>query len=851
MPSDAHAPIAGTPVSGLTATEAARRLAANGYNELPRPNRRPLPRILLDILAEPMFALLMVSALIYLLLGDLREGLMLLAFATASVGIAAAQESRSERVLDALRTLTSPRAQVVRDGVRLRIPGREVVPGDVVFIEEGDRVPADIHLISAQDLEIDKSLLTGESLPVRKRPASTAAAEAVAPGGDDLPVAFSGTLVVRGRGCGVTTATGRESEIGRIGAALGGIHPEPTRLNRQTRRLVRGVAVAGLTVSLLVMALYGLVRGDWLQGILAGLAVAMSMIPEEFPLVLTVFMVMGAWRLSRARVLTRRAAAIEALGAATVLCTDKTGTLTQNRMAITEVRDAADLTHGLDPRSDHPANVIHALIRHGILASAQTPADPMDRAFHALGRELDMSQAGPSWTLVKEYGLEPGLPAITQVWQADPETNAIVAIKGAPEAVAALCRLDGTTHAAMLSAVDTMARNGMRVLAVAGGEAPNPPPADRREYSCRLLGLVGFSDPLRAEVPAAVRDCLSAGIRVVMITGDYPETARAIAAQAGLPIAPLVTGADLDRLSPGEQAVRIREAALFARTQPTHKLTIVKALQGNGQIVGMTGDGVNDAPSLKAADIGIAMGGRGTDVAREAASLVLLDDDFGSIVQTIRLGRRIYDNLRKAMGYIVAIHVPIAGLALLPLVLDLPLLLTPVHIAFLEMVIDPVCSIVFEAERSEADSMRRPPRPPNSPLFSRALLMWSLLQGTIAFGTVALLFVGALRGGLPTEEARALAFVALVLVNFGLVLVNRSFSASLLRAVTRPNPTLWTVAGVMGAVLAVTLAWPPAAALFAFAPLPAHDVAITLGAAAALVLALEAIKPLWAKQLRL
>ncbi|ASG20508.1 Ca2+-transporting ATPase [Nitrospirillum viridazoti] len=835
------------PTAGLSATEAARRLVAEGYNELPRPDRRPFLRILLGILAEPMFGLLVASALIYLVLGDLREGLMLLAFATASVGIAAAQESRSERVLDTLRTLTSPRAQVLRDGARVRIPGREVVPGDIVFLEEGDRVPADIHLLSTQDLEVDESLLTGESAPVRKRPGGPDDG-AAAPGGDDLPLAFSGTLVVRGRGCGATIATGRHSEIGKIGLALGGIHPEPTRLNQQTRRLVRGVAVAGLAVSVLVMVLYGLARGSWLQGALAGLAVTMSMIPEEFPLVLTVFMVMGAWRLSRARVLTRRAAAIEALGAATVLCTDKTGTLTQNRMAIAEIRDAGDLTRRLTP-GDTEAAAIRTLVWHGILASAPTPFDPMERAFHDLGQRLGLHPPEPSWVLAREHGLEPGLPAVTQVWQ-PPQGGAIVAAKGAPEAVAALCRLDRQAHAAMLRAVDGLAGDGMRVLAVAGGEAQGPLPADRRDYPCHLLGLVGFSDPLRAEVPAAVRDCLSAGVRVVMITGDYPITARAIAVQAGLPDGPLVTGAELDGLPPQEQAARVRGAALFARTRPAHKLAIVKALQADGQIVAMTGDGVNDAPSLKAADIGIAMGGRGTDVAREAASLVLLDDDFGSIVHTIRLGRRIYDNLRKAMGYILAVHVPIAGLALLPLALDLPLLLTPVHIAFLEMVIDPVCSIVFEAERSEADIMRRPPRPPGSTLFSRALVLWSLAQGFVAFAVVAVLFMAALNGGMPADQARALAFVALMLVNFGLVLVNRSFAASPLTALLRPNTALWTVLAVMGAVMAATLAWPPAVALFAFGPLHADDLAVAFAAAVVMVLTLEVVKPLWADHLR-
>ena len=361
---------------------------------------------------------------------------------------------------------------------------------------------------------------------------------------------------------------------------------------------------------------------------------------------------------------------------------------------------------------------------------------------------------------------------------------------------------------------------------------PYPPnfarPETPRDFPFEFLGLVGLADPLRPTVPAAVQECRAAGIRVIMITGDYPQTARAIAAQANLEAGDIVTGAELERMSDADLLQRVRSATIFARTMPEQKLRIVNALKANGEVVAMTGDGVNDAPSLKAAHIGIAMGGRGTDVAREAASLILLDDDFTSIVTAVRLGRRIYDNLRKAMAYILAVHVPIAGLALIPLLFGLPLVFWPLHIAFLEMVIDPVCSIVFEAEGEEADTMRRPPRPPSAPLFTAGFVIWSLLQGALVLALVAGLFVMALRQNLPEPDARALAFAALVATNLGLVLVNRSLSASVFAAFTRPNAALWWVVAATAAILAGVILFPPARELFHFGPLHGDDIAVAL-----------------------
>jgi Ca2+-transporting ATPase len=389
-----------------------------------------------------------------------------------------------------------------------------------------------------------------------------------------------------------------------------------------------------------------------------------------------------------------------------------------------------------------------------------------------------------------------------------------------------------------------MASDGLRVLGIARASyAGQVLPLSPHDFKFEFMGLVGLADPLRPSVPAAVDECRSAGMKVVMITGDYPATARAIARNAGIDAQDLVTGQELERLTDSELASRVRNATIFARIMPEQKLRIVNAFKANGQIVAMTGDGVNDAPSLKAAHIGIAMGGRGTDVAREASSIVILDDDFGSIVTSVRLGRRIYDNLRKAMGFIFAVHVPIAGVALLPLPLGLPILLGPVHIAFLEMVIDPVCSLVFEAEQEEDDVMRRPPRDPDEPLFSRALIGWGILQGSIALALIAVVFVVAIGGGMPEDEIRAAVFFSLVTAILGLVFVNRSFTKSMAAALGRRNRALAFILLAVTAILSLTLVWPPARGLFRFGPLHLGDLALTAGVGVTLVALLEILKP--------
>ncbi|MHB8477027.1 MAG: cation-translocating P-type ATPase [Steroidobacteraceae bacterium] len=839
------------PFAGLSSVEAAERLKSDGYNELPAAERRGVFRIAFEVVRQPMFALLIAGGAVYLILGDLMEAILLLIFASLSVFITIIQESRSERVLEALRNLASPRALVIRDGNRVQIAGREVVRRDLLVITEGDRVAADATVVEGSDLMLDESLLTGESLPVRKVAAAVDfQMESALPvaGGEDSPYVFAGTLVVRGTAKVLVRATGARSEMGKIGKDLYAIETEQPHLQRQMSWLIRDFAIVGAIAGALVILLFGFLRGSWLQAMLGGIALGMSLLPEEFPLVMTVFMAMGAWRISQARVLTRRASAIETLGATTVLCTDKTGTLTENRMTVVSLR-------GADGRWDRDAGdlpsqaIIKNVVGTALWASAREPSDPMDLAVHAMAKSINGSELPPhaDGRLIRAYGLRPDLFAVANVISDEMQGSTHAYAKGALEAIGELCHLSTDRLAAVRTQVDDLAGRGVRVLAVARSPRLDATqvatlPDSPRGIDFEYTGLIGFADPLRSNVPAAVAECRSAGIRVLMITGDYPATARAIGRQAGLDTTKVLSGDEIESMTDEKLATNVRDTSVFARIRPNQKLRIVQCLKANGEVVAMTGDGVNDAPAIKAAHIGIAMGGRGTDVAREASAIVLLDDDFGSIVKTIRLGRRIYDNLRKAIEYIVAVHIPIAGLALLPLLLGMPLMLTPIHIAFLEMIIDPACSMVFEAEGEEANVMRRPPRDPKSPLLLRRRILWALLQGFIALAILAGVLISASRMGKAEADLRALVFTSLVLINMGLILVNRSFESSLARALLRPNRALWMLLGGVSVLLGIAVFWPPAQSLFHFGKLHWNDLAVCLVVGAVSLLGLEVLK---------
>lgn len=797
---------------GLTQAEAEARLRAEGANELPMAHGRGVGRIALRVLVEPMFLLLLAAGSLYLALGDLADALALMVAVVLMFGITVMQEHRTERVLARLRDLTSPRALVVRDGERRRIPGREVVRGDLLLVAEGDRVAADAAVLVAGHMEVDESLLTGEAVPVRK--IDWDGRQAVSPpGGDDLPFLFAGSLVVRGQGIARVLRTGRDSCLGQLGVAMSAEEPPATPIRLEIRRLVRVIALFGGIACLALVLLIGARQGAWLEAWLAGITLAMTLLPVEYPVVLTVFLALAAWRLSRHHVLTRRLSALEVLGATSILAVDKTGTLTQNRMEVSVLAAGGEIlelsAHGAAPL---PA-AGELLLETGILASAVNPFDPMEKAFQAVGRHYlaDPSPPHLRWRLAREYGITPGLLAMTHVWQAEADGPFVVAAKGAPEAILDLCHAGSAQIASVMAEVGRLAQRGLRVIAVARGAWPARPwPAQQHGFEYQFLGLVGLHDPLRPEVPQAVADCHAAGIAVVMVTGDHAATARAVALEAGLDAHRVLRGESLAAC----KALALAQCRVFARVMPTQKLDLVRGWMAQGAVVAMTGDGVNDAPALRAADVGIAMGERGSDVAREAAALVLTDGNFAALVQAVRQGRRLFDNLRAATAYVVAVHLPIAGIALLPVLLGWPTVLLPIHVMMLELVIDPVASLVFELEPEAPDLMRRPPRKVHEPLLPTAMLRRCLLQGLAALVLVAGGYALALRGGASGEAARGLALVGVVAFNLMLVMANRSDAIPPLQRFLLPNPALLAVAAGVSLLFALAFTWAPAARVF-------------------------------------
>lgn len=853
-----HAKTIQTPDNGLSSAEAALRLHTDGPNELPDSGKRQLAGITLDVLREPMFLLLVSAGTIYLLLGDIKDALMLLSFVCIVMGITIFQEYKTERVLEALRDLTSPRALVIRDGVSQRIAGREVVRGDHLLLTEGDRVPADAILIECSNLTVDESLLTGESVVVRKISFASAQLDntnhtITLPGGDGHPYVYSGTLIVQGRGLAQVLATGPRSEIGKIGKALYEVNTETSPLQKEINHLVRWLAIIGASLSLLLVLIYGLTHNDWLHGLLSGITLAMTLLPEEYPVVLTVFMAMGAWRISKHNILTRRLPAIEALGSATVLCVDKTGTLTQNRMSIQQL-SVEDKTYSIEPAHTELPEDFHEILEFAVLSSEIKPADPMENAIHELALQFltDTEHLHHDWQHKYDYALSPELLALSHVWKARDRDEYVVASKGAPEAIADLCHFNDAQLAILNKKVIVLAEQGMRVLGVAratytGKEWPDI----QHDFNFEFIGLIGLADPVRPTVENALNVCKSAGIRVVMITGDYPATASAIAKQIGLDIGVggIVTGTELNQMDEMTLHECVCHCNVFARMVPQQKLRLVNALKNNGEVVAMTGDGVNDAPALKAAHIGIAMGGRGTDVAREAASLVVLDDDFASIVLGIRLGRGIFDNMRKAMAYIFAVHIPIVGLSLFPMLLGWPPMLTPVHIVFLEMIINPACSVAFEAEVAENNIMQRPPRQRQESLFGRSVLLLSLIQGIMVLLATLLVMVYAMHKGASPDTLRTLSFSTMVIGNLGLILVNRSWQHSIFSTLKNTNHAIWWVTGGAFSFLILTLSTAFLREIFHFSVITPAQFSLCIIAALSSILWFEVFK-LWRRKIK-
>jgi Ca2+-transporting ATPase len=833
-------------VKWLSQAEAHARFVQEGPNELQSSKPRSIAQIVLEVVREPMFLLLIACGVLYLAMGDAHDAFPLLGFVFVVMGITVVQQRRTERALDALKSLSSPRALVWRDGKVQRIPGREVVRDDLLVVSEGDRIAADAVLLSGTSVAVDESLLTGESVPVRKAPGQGGATQIGPPGGDETPYLFSGTLVVQGKGNARVVATGMRTSIGGISRALAEVREELTHVQVDTRRAVRVLAISGIVLSIVIAVVYTIDRGDWLNGVLAGLTTTMALVPEELPVILTVFLGLGAWRIAQKRVLTRRVPAIEMLGAATVLCADKTGTLTENSMSVEALWIEGSGNALPIARADSLPEQHHAVLEFAALAGSRDPFDPMEQAIIASSHRLlaETEHLHPDWRLVTEYPLSGKLKTMSRVWMGPRSGGYIAACKGAPEDVVTLCHLEPSASRHVLDAAEAMASRGLRVLGVARAMHPTTElPEDQREFAFDFVGLVGLADPLRNGVPAAVAEARSAGVRVVMITGDYPPTALSIARQAGLDTsAGFLTGADIDGFDEARLRERVASINVFCRVVPEQKLRLVNALKADAETVAMTGDGVNDAPALKAAHIGIAMGRRGTDVAREAADLVLLDDDFMSIVAAIRTGRRIFENLQKAVIFIVAVHVPIVGMSLLPVLFGWPLMLMPIHVMFLQLIIDPVCSVVFEAEPAGDDAMRRPPRAAHASIFGRQLIGIGLLQGFALLAAVlAVDFVGGARG-LDADRTRALAFATLALGGVGLVFANRSLGYDLRRLLLARNAALWPIAAATIVILGVVLAFEPLRDVFHFGAVPANALVLPLLALAAATISFWFVK---------
>jgi Ca2+-transporting ATPase len=798
---------------GLSSRQAADRLLKYGPNELPVKDSRGFFWILLEVIKEPMIFLLMACSGVYFVLGDRAEAILMIGCFLFVIIIEVIQENKTEKTLKALKSLSSPRALVIRGGQPIKIAGREVVVGDIIVLYEGDRVTADALVVEATNFSVDESILTGESVAVDKKHWSSAGEPPESRKNRQDYYIYSGTLVTKGRAVARVMKIGGETEMGKIGLSLKIIKPEKTFLQAETTKIVKGFALVAGVVSSIVLLYFFLAKQDLIQGILSGLTLAISILPEEFPVVLTVFLALGAWRISRKQVLARRVTAVEMLGATTVLCSDKTGTLTQNKMTIEELW-IGDKILTIGAKDKSLPKSYQQIVEYAVLASPADPFDPMEKAIHLLAKQV--LNKDNSWSLIKEYSLSDSFLAMSRVWR-DSNKKLIVATKGAPEAIIDLCHLPSSEAKNILAKVQLMATDGMRVIAVAKANYLKIDlPTNQHNYDFEFVGLIGLADPIRPEAKQSIAECYTAGIRVIMITGDYPATAKHIAKELGLDMgSTILTGADIEKLSVVELRKKVASVNIFARVAPEQKLKLVQALKANGQVVAMTGDGVNDAPALKVAHIGVAMGGRGTDVAREASGLVLLDDNFASIVAAIRMGRRVYDNIKKAMNYLLIVHLPIISMSVIPLFFGMPIALLPAHIVFLELVIDPACSVAFEMEREEAGIMNRPPRNPKEKIFDRRTATKSIIRGLLASLVCVFIYMWGVKHW-SLEEARLVSFSSLLAINLAYIFIGRSETRNIFKTLFIPNLAVWLI--IIGAILVqvVILSLPSVSHLFGF-----------------------------------
>lgn len=824
--------------AGLTSAQASELQKRFGKNELTPQKRENFFKKVFHIICEPMFLLLIVAAIIYFLLGEPRDGFIMLIFVVGIIGIDVIQEWKTDKTLHALKDLSAPHVTVIRDGVERQIASADLVPGDLMMIFEGVKIPADGVILRCADLCVDESSLTGEAEGVWKSSADNCENT-----GDywRKDYCYAGTLVTQGTATVEVDKIGASTEYGKIGLGVAAAPEDDTPLQKQTGRLVKTCAIiAGVLFALVAVFTWFNIpdhkfTARLIESILSGVTLAMAMIPEEFPVILTVFLSMGAWRLAKKHSLVRKLPSVETLGAVSVLCVDKTGTITMNQMTVQETWAAPGA----------PQTLVETMG----LGCEIDAYDPMEKAMLRYCEEQGILEDDLfTDELISEYAFTNELKMMGHVWRKDGKP--FIAAKGSPERILTLCSLSRQEREDAEEKIHALSSQGLRVIAVASAalEDDSEIPSELTDCHLTFLGLIGLADPPRPTVKADIAVCNRAGIRVVMITGDNGITASAIAKKIGIPGSDkIITGDMLEEMSDDALCEAVKTVSIFSRVIPQHKMRIVKAFQQNGEIVAMTGDGVNDAPALKYADIGIAMGKRGSEVSREAADLILMDDNFTTIVETVRDGRRIYDNIRKAVGYVFTIHIPIAFASLLAPFLGIApsaLLLLPLHVVLLEVLIDPTCSIVLERQPAEKDIMARAPRNPKEPLLTGKLLAKSILQGIFVFAASFGSYFVTLSGDPANAPvARAMGLSVIMLANLFLVQVNSSdhdFVYHSLKLLAKDR-IMWAVNLGTLALLGIIL-YSPVSGFLKLAPLSSSQMLAALALAAASVLWYELVK---------
>lgn len=815
--------------TGLSPEEVLKSREQFGKNTLYSKKKNPLG-IFYDVFKEPMMLLLIVAAFIYFFTGENEEGFLMLASIGIVAGISIYQEIRSENATNALKQMTQPLIIVIRDGEKISIPSEELVVNDLMIVSEGEHISADATIISSNDCSVNEAMLTGESLPVVKN--------------EEDALLYAGTIVVSGLAHAKVTAVGSSTRLGKLGQSMEEIEKEKTPLQKQISLFVRRMAVIGGIAFLLVWAYNYIDSGDLVHGLLHGLTLAMAALPEEIPVALSTFMALGAYRMIRNKVLTKHPQTVESLGSATVICVDKTGTLTENKMALVEIyQPLKDSFYSLETKS--PDEESRLVIEYALFASEPVPFDPMEKAIHEAFAAQQPAIKPAEFQMVHEYPLSGIHPMMTHVYKNNSGRN-VIACKGAPEGIIKKSTLSAADQTKVLSKVEIMASHGYRVLAVAKATDENREwPADQEQFTWVFLGLIAFSDPPKKNSRQVIKNFHDAGIEVKMITGDFPATAKSISEQVGFHNSDqVITGSEIMSMSDEELDTTVKKVNIFSRMLPDAKLRVILALKKAGEVVAMTGDGVNDGPALKAAHIGVAMGKKGSEIARQAASLILIDDDLGNMVTAISLGRKIYANLKKAIQYIISIHIPLISVVTLPLILGWKYanIFSPIHVIFLELVMGPTCSIAFENEPMEKDAMKQKPRKMSTTFFTWKELYLSIIQGlVITLGLMTVMYF-SIDKGYTEPMTRTLVFSALIFSNIFLTLTGRSKTDSLLTGLKTKNNLIPLMIGLTLVILALSLYLAPVRNLFQFVPVETSDLGWCVAVAFVSIIWVEVVK---------